>query len=120
MVYIDHLLTILCGGKDSQRFVMDIDLNDWELEKLCFNVLQLPIYKKINNLLLEEIIYRIDIRCSDAIGKNGYRLLALYHLMVSEFPENKFMYLIHSTHFNSETFKNEYKKFTNRDVYDGY
>ena len=82
MVDIDQILMRLCSSDyNEQHILLDIKFEAWEVEKLCFNILQLPNYKAINTIILEDVILIVDSLTSKTLGHNGYRLLAIYYIL---------------------------------------
>ncbi len=103
MVDIDQILMRLCSSDyNEQHILLDIKFEAWEVEKLCFNILQLPNYKAINTLILEDIILIVDSLSFNNLGHNGYRLLAIYYILQTTFPMTYVDYLKHSKNKNGK------------------
>lgn len=103
MVDIDQILMLLCSSNyNEQHILLDIKFEAWEVEKLCFSILQLPNYKAINTLLLEDIILIVDSLSFNNLGHNGYRLLAIYYILQKTFPMTYVDYIKHSKNMNGK------------------
>ena len=92
---IEKVISTICVHNklhhdESYTVELVYDMEPWELEKLCFNLLNLPPYKQYCQNAMYFLMRHLN-GCSN-LGTHSYRLMVTYSILIAHLDEGDEVY----------------------------
>ncbi len=117
---IEKVISTICVHNklhhdESYTIELVYDMEPWELEKLCFNLLNLPPYKQYCQNAMYFLMRHLD-KCND-LGIHAYRWMVIYSILITHLDEAEDVhYTLHSMHKEHPSFVDQHNALTLRGI----